>query len=100
MKKFLAMLMALVMILSLVACGGSDTAEDTTDDTATEDTAGDYSDLQFGFLIPGSPTDGGFSQRCVEAAAYIEEQFPGCSTSVVQAATAEGIKQAGSEMAD
>jgi len=106
MKKFLAMLMALVMILSLVACGGTsddgaaDDGEGAADGAGDGAAEGDYSDLQFGFLIPGSPTDGGFSQRCVEAAAYIEEQFPGCSTSVVQAATAEEIKQAGSEMAD
>ena len=39
MKKLLAMLLALVMGLSLVACGGGDTAtEDTTEDTTTEDT--------------------------------------------------------------
>ena len=39
MKKFFALLLALVMSLSLVACGGGDTAnEDTsTDDTATEE---------------------------------------------------------------
>ena len=43
MKKFFALLLALVMSLSLVACGGGDTAnEDTsTDDTATEENGGD-----------------------------------------------------------
>ena len=41
MKKFLALILALVMSLSLVACGGGDTAtEETTDDTATEETTG------------------------------------------------------------
>ena len=40
MKKFLALILALVMSLSLVACGGDDTAaeETTTDDTAAEET--------------------------------------------------------------
>ena len=39
MKKFLALLLSLVMALSLAACGGDDTqTEDTTEDTATEDT--------------------------------------------------------------
>lgn len=39
MKKFLALILALVMSLSLVACGGDDTTtEETTDDTATEET--------------------------------------------------------------
>ena len=42
MKKFFAMLMSLIMVLSLVACGGSDTssdapAGDTSDDAAQED---------------------------------------------------------------
>ena len=45
MKKLLAMLLALVMVLSLVACGGSsdDTAADdtTTEDTTTDDTTTD-----------------------------------------------------------
>lgn len=41
MKKFVSLFLALIMALSLVACGGSsDTAEDTAaEDTATEDTA-------------------------------------------------------------
>ena len=39
MKKFFALLMAFVMALSLVACGGNDEpAEETTEDTATEET--------------------------------------------------------------
>ena len=38
-KKFFALLLALVMSLSLVACGGGDdAASDTTEDTQTEDT--------------------------------------------------------------
>ena len=41
MKKLFALLLTLAMVLSLVACGGSDTTtEDTGDDTATEETAG------------------------------------------------------------
>ena len=40
MKKLFALLLTLAMVLSLVACGGSDTTtEDTSDDTATEETA-------------------------------------------------------------
>ena len=39
MKKFLALLLALMMSLSLVACGGNDAAEEETpaEDTATEE---------------------------------------------------------------
>lgn len=38
MKKFFALLLALVMSLSLVACGGGDTAQEepATDEPATE----------------------------------------------------------------
>ena len=40
MKKLFALLLTLAMVLSLVACGGSDTTtEDTSEDTATEETA-------------------------------------------------------------
>ena len=42
MKKLFALFLALIMALSLVACGGDTAAEDTaTDDTAAEDTATD-----------------------------------------------------------
>ena len=39
MKKFFALLLALVMSLSLVACGGGDTAQEepATDEPATEE---------------------------------------------------------------
>ncbi len=43
MKKFLTLLLALSMALSLAACGGDDATADTTEDTATEDT-GDTAD--------------------------------------------------------
>ena len=43
MKKFFALLLALVMSLSLVACGGGDdaTTDDTTDDATNEETGGE-----------------------------------------------------------
>ncbi|MCD7760491.1 MAG: hypothetical protein LUH16_01745, partial [Clostridiales bacterium] len=41
-KKLLALVMALAMVLSLAACGGSDSTSDTsTDDTTTEDSTDD-----------------------------------------------------------
>ena len=41
MKKLFALLLALTMSLSLVACGGNDApvGDDAAEDTATEDTA-------------------------------------------------------------
>ena len=39
MKKFISLFLALMMALSLVACGGNDApAEESTDDAATETT--------------------------------------------------------------
>ena len=38
MKKFLAMILALVMVLSLVACGNDDTAGEDTTDSEMSDT--------------------------------------------------------------
>ena len=51
MKKFLALLLALVMAFSLVACGGSDdaTTDDTTDDTTTEESGG-AADVKIGLI--------------------------------------------------
>ena len=42
MKKFLAIMMAMVMMLSLAACGGSDTKEDGTTNAAAEQTDMEY----------------------------------------------------------
>lgn len=64
MKKILALLLAVVMVFGLVACGGSDDAEETTGSTAevTVDMkvamVSDYADI----------TDGSFNQTTHEAA--------------------------------
>ena len=53
MKKFLALLLTLVMAFSLVACsGGSDeeATSDTTDDTTTEETGGGAADVKIGLI--------------------------------------------------
>ena len=48
MKKLFALLLALIMVLSLVACGG-DTADDTaTDDTSTTEKIGEGRTLVVG----------------------------------------------------
>ena len=41
MKKFFALLMALVMALSLVACGGNEEPDDGTTEKAPEDYTGE-----------------------------------------------------------
>ena len=99
MKKLLAMLLVAAMVFSLAACGGTGDSADSGSDAGSSTEGLEGSDLMIGILIPGSPTDGGFSQRAVEAGAHLEEVF-GCKVSVVQAATAEEIKQEASNMAD
>ena len=49
MKKFLALILSLVMALSLAACGGGDTSsEESEQDTGSETTA---SDVKVGFIF-------------------------------------------------
>ena len=52
MKKFLSLLLALIMVLSLAACGGSDeeTTDTTTDDTTTEETGSGAADVKIGLI--------------------------------------------------
>ena len=52
MKKFLALLLTLVMALSLVACGssGEENTGDTTDDSTTEETGGGAADVKIGLI--------------------------------------------------
>ena len=87
MKKFFAMLMALVMALSLVACGGSDApAEDTSkDDTAQEevqDTATSSEELIF--------TTGGSSGTYYGFGSVLAGQISGATDSKVTAVEGAG----------
>ena len=87
MKKFFAMLMALVMALSLVACGGSDApAEDTSkDDTAQEevqDTAASSDELIF--------TTGGSSGTYYGFGSVLAGQISGATDSKVTAVEGAG----------
>lgn len=78
----------------LAACGGGG-------EGAPADSSGTpegESEIKIGILIPGSPTDGGFSQQAAEAGSLLEEQF-NCHVAVVEAATADAIKSEGETMA-
>ena len=66
MKKFLAILLVLVMMLSFVACGGDDAETD-----------GDAAALKVGFIYIGPINDGGFTQAMYEGAVASKEHFAG-----------------------
>jgi len=65
MKKLLVVLLALVMVFGLVACGGG------------EDTSTDAPELKIGFIFIGPINDGGFTQSMYEGALASKEHFAG-----------------------
>ena len=97
MKKFLALVLSLIMVLSLVACGG--TSEDTaTDDTATEDTtesAGiqvNAEDLKVAILLPGTINDMGWSTTAYNGLLAIGEHY-GCETNYMETVPVSGYEE-------
>ena len=95
MKKFLAMLLALVMVLSLVACGGSsdDTAADdstgTTDDTAAEV---DYAGTSLAVILAGSINDNGWNAAAYGAMTYIADKY-GCETAYAENVATSDVEE-------
>lgn len=67
MKKFLAILLALVMVFSFAACGGDDTEGDDSSDVQ----------VKAGFIFIGPINDGGFTQSMYEGAVASKEHFAG-----------------------
>ena len=66
MKKFLALLLSLAMVLSLAACGGDDAADTTTtDDTQTEDTADEGKTIKVGLICIGDENDQGYTYNFI-----------------------------------
>ncbi len=111
MKKLFSISLSVVMLATLVACGSTpasesmaesaaeSTATSTAESAAESMASGDASSMQVGILIPGSPTDGGYSQQAAEAGRYLEETY-GCSVAVVEAGAADIIKQEGEIMGE
>lgn len=67
MKKFFAILLALAMVFSFAACGGSDVTENTAADDA----------LKVGFIYIGSVNDGGFTQAQHQGTVAMQDYFKG-----------------------
>ena len=70
MKKFLALLLSLAMVLSLAACGGDDAADTTTEDTQTEDTGSEDAGsegktIKVGLICIGDENDQGYTYNFI-----------------------------------
>lgn len=66
MKKFLAILLALVMVFSFVACGGDENTDEGSD-----------VQVKVGYIFIGPINDGGFTQAMYEGAVASKEHFAG-----------------------
>lgn len=110
MKKLISAVFACFLLFSFVACGGgtatSGSAAPSTAKTSSAapskqadstPASGGTVGKKIGILIPGSPTDGGFSQQGAEQGKVLEDM--GYTVSVVQAPDAETIKNEGEAMA-
>lgn len=91
-----------LMLCSLAACGGggsaAPSAAPSVQPSAPVESQSTQEELKIGILIPGSPTDGGFSQQAAEAGELLRQQFD-CHVAVVEAGTADAIKSEGETMA-
>lgn len=99
MKKLIPLILAGALLLGAAACGGSGTAPQNSGAPQTSDNGGaSAADVKIGILIPGSPTDGGFSQQGAEAGKTLESNY-GYKVSTVEAGTADTIKNEAETMA-
>lgn len=101
MKKLIPLLLAGSMLLGVAACGGGGGSASTPAPSGAPEASApvsEASDVKIGILIPGSPTDGGFSQQGAEAGKKLQENY-GYSVSTVEAATADVIKSEAETMA-
>lgn len=103
-NKLLVLALSGALLSGAAGCGALDAASGTPSalpspsGTGAAPAAPGDSSVKIGILIPGSPTDGGFSQQAAEAGALLEKTY-GYHVSVVEAATAETIRSEGETMA-
>ena len=96
-KKLAALVLSGALLLSAAGCSNSNSGGSAAPQ-GSDGGGSAASDVKIGVLIPGSPTDGGFSQQGSEAGKALETNH-GCAVSVVEAATAETIRQEAENMA-
>ena len=84
-KKLFALLLALVMALSLAACGG-DSGETTTDEGTTgEETAdGETTGLRICIITTSGIDDGSFNQNCYEGIQAFLADHPDCEVTPIE----------------
>ncbi|WP_161844596.1 BMP family protein [Pseudoflavonifractor sp. 524-17] len=104
MKKLIPLILSGALLLGAAGCSGSGSQPSSAPSSAPEQSSapqggGDNaSDVKIGILIPGSPTDGGFSQQGAEAGKNLASKY-GYSVSTVEAGTADVIKAEAETMA-
>ena len=61
MKRFFALMLALLMLFALVACGDDEQESDDQDSAQTGDDVSDLGDSDGGLIFPGSDIPGGIT---------------------------------------
>ena len=102
MKKFLALVLSLIMVLSLVACGGGADAGTEGDGDAASDGAGEgeatggiqvnAEDLKVAILLPGTINDMGWSTTAYNGLLAIGEHY-GCETNYMETVPVSGYEE-------
>ena len=93
MKKITVILLTLALLFTFVACNNDPKPDSDNEDKPVA------ADIKVGLLIPGSPTDGGWSQSGVEALNGLKERT-GATTTVIEAPNADQMKTEAENLAD
>ena len=91
MKKLFALVLSLIMVLSLVACGDKKEETPAGDSGAT---GSDYSDVKIGVMLTGSSKDGGWSQMAADAATAAAVTYPGSTVNFTESLAATDYESA------
>lgn len=95
-KKWMALLLTVVMVTGLAACGGKDVQTTDSDGTQTEDASGGEETQGGGELVVYSPN----SEGLINATIPLFEEKYGVDVELIQAGTGELVKRIQSEQND